>query len=422
MFFWLYTFNMLSTRYAACFSWLLMCKEVGLGSVGRFSNTEYERRLADVRQRMASSGFDLIICQDPANMGWLTGFDGWSFYVPQCVLVHLEEDKPIWFGRAQDAMSARMTTGLPADNIVPYSERLVQHPREHPYDELTDLIRRRGWDRSRIGVEMDAHYYTARCHAHLVTGLPNARISNNHDLVNWARLIKSDAELAMMREAGAICTHAMGRGIDKMRPGVPQNHVVAEIYHAQIMGVPGAGGDYAAICPLVPVGEGTSTPHLTWTDTPLPDGGLAVIEIAGVRNRYHAALARTVHFGKPPQAYRDLAQVIVEGVDAGLELARPGNTCEQVEAAWQAVLHRNRQEKKSRVGYPIGLAYPPDWGERTASLRPGDTTELQAGMCFHFMAGVWLQDYGVAISESFVVTESGGERLCDVARGLVIID
>ncbi|RWD95005.1 MAG: M24 family metallopeptidase [Mesorhizobium sp.] len=391
------------------------------GSDG-FTKAEYARRLADVKHRMETAGFDLIICQDPANMCWLTGYDGWSFYVPQCVLVHLEEERPIWFGRAQDAKSARMTTGLPETNIVPFSERLVQHPVEHPYDELAGLIRTRGWDRARIGVEMDAHYYTARCHAHLAGGLPGARFSNNGDLVNWARLVKSEAELALIREAGAICSNAMNRAIEKMRPGVPQNHVIAEIYHAQIMGVAGAGGDYTAICPLMPVGEGTSTPHLTWSDAPLPDSGLAIVEIAGVRRRYHAALTRTVHFGKPPAALSDMAKVIVEGVDAGLAMARPGNTAEQVEAAWQAVLRRNGLKKESRVGYPVGLAYPPDWGERTVSLRPGDKTELEPGMCFHLMAGVWLEDFGVAISESFVVAEGGGERLCDVTRDLIVID
>ena len=391
-------------------------------SAGRFEEAEYARRLADVKARMVDAGFDLIVCQDPANMCWLTGYDGWSFYVPQCVLVHLEEDRPIWFGRAQDAASARMTTGLPETSVVPFSERLVQHPVEHPYDELAGFVRARGWENARIGVEMDAHYYTARCHAHLVAGLPDARFASNHDLVNWARLVKSEAELALIREAGAICSHAMNRAIGKMRPGVPQNHVVAEIYHAQIMGIPDAGGDYAAICPLVPVGAGTSTPHLTWTDAPLPDNGLAIIEIAGVRRRYHAALTRTVHFGEPSQLYRDTARAIVEAVDAGLEKARPGHTAEEVEAAWQAVLRRNGLKKESRVGYPVGLAYPPDWGERTVSLRPGDRTEMQPGMCFHFMAGVWFDSYGIAISESFVVTDRGGERLCDVARDLIVVD
>ncbi|WP_368912085.1 M24 family metallopeptidase [Taklimakanibacter deserti] len=387
-----------------------------------FSRAEYAQRLSQVKTRMDKAGFDLIICQDPANMGWLTGYDGWSFYVPQCVLVHQEEETPIWFGRAQDAKSAHFTTYLPARNIVPFSEKLIQHPVGHPYDELAELIRARGWGKARIGVEMDAHYYTARCHAHLTKGLPEARFSNNGDLVNWARLVKSEAELTFMREAGRICTHAMNSAIAKMKPGVPQYQVIAEIYHAQTMGVGGIGGDYAAICPLMPVGEGTSTPHLTWTDEPLPNSGLVMLEIAGVRRRYHAPLTRTMHLGKAPKEIGDVAKAVVEGVDAGLAKARPGNTAAEVEAAWQAVLRKHGLKKESRVGYPVGLAYPPDWGERTASLRPGDETVLDAGMCFHIQSGVWLADFGVAISESFVVTDKGGERLTDVARELIVID
>jgi len=88
-----------------------------------FSRAEYAHRLAEVKSRMDKAGFDLIVCQDPANMCWLTGFDGWSFYVPQCVLVHRDEETPIWFGRAQDAKSAHFTTYLPAHNIVPFSEK-----------------------------------------------------------------------------------------------------------------------------------------------------------------------------------------------------------------------------------------------------------------------------------------------------------
>jgi ectoine hydrolase len=387
-----------------------------------FTPAEFARRVADTKMRMQKSGFDLIVCQDPANMGWLTGFDGWSFYVPQCVLVHLEEEMPMWFGRAQDAKSARITTDLPDRNIVPFSEPLVQHPVDHPYDELSALIRSRGWGNARIGVEMDAHYYTARCHAHLTRGLPDAKFSNNGDLVNWARLVKSERELILMRDAGRICTLAMNRAVETMKPGVPQYKVVAAIYEAQTLGIPGAGGDYAAVCPLMPVGEGTSTPHLTWTDQPLPANALAMIEIAGVRRRYHAPLTRTIHLGKPPAGIADVAKVAVEGVEAGLAVARPGYTAEQVEAVWQAVLRRNGLKKESRAGYSVGLAYPPDWGERTVSLRPGDKTELQAGMCFHMQAGLWLKDFGVAISESFVVTSKGGERLCDVARELIVVD
>ena len=132
-----------------------------------FPITEYQRRVQLVKERMQHAGFDLLISQDPANLTWLTGFDGWSFYTPQAVLVHLDESVPIWFGRAQDARSAHITTDLPATNIVAYSESLVHHPELHPYDELCDLVKARGWGRATIGVELDAHYYTARAHQHL---------------------------------------------------------------------------------------------------------------------------------------------------------------------------------------------------------------------------------------------------------------
>ena len=156
-----------------------------------------------------------------------------------------------------------------------------------------------------------------------------------------------------------------------MKPGVPQQNVIAAIYEAQTLGVAGAGGDYAAICPLMPVGEGTSTPHLTWTDKSLPNDVLTMIEIAGARRRYHAPLTRTIYLGKPPREIVDVAKVVVEGVDAALVTAKPGNTAEQVEAAWQAVLRRHGHKKESRAGYSVGLSYPPDWGERTMSIRRG---------------------------------------------------
>ena len=386
-----------------------------------FSKAEYDRRLAETKKRMGDAGFDLIVCQDPANMGWLTGFDGWSFYTPQVVLVHLDEE-PIWFGRAQDAKAAHITTDIPANNIIGYSEKLIHHATGHPYDELADLIKHRGWASARIGVELDAHYYTARAHAHLVKGIPDAKVSDSKQLVNWARLVKSDAELVYMREAGAICTAAMNRAIEKVAPGVAQYEVIAEVYRAQVLGVDGAYGDYTGLCPLIQVGEGTSTPHLTWSDKPIPRETLVLLEMAGARHHYHAPLTRTLYLGSPPSEVTALTHTIIEGVDAALDMARPGVTCEAVEAVWQKVLNQAGYHKDSRVGYSVGLNYPPDWGERTASLRPGDQTVLQSGMCFHFQSGVWLETLGAAVSESFVVTERGGERLCDVRPELIVIN
>jgi Xaa-Pro aminopeptidase len=386
-----------------------------------FASEEFTRRVDDVKARMQTAGLDLLICQDPANMSWLTGFDGWSFYTPQAVLVHVNEPAPIWFGREQDAKSAHITTDLPAENIVPFSEPLVHHATQHPFDELCALIKTRSWGTARIGVDFDAHYYTARAHQHVVNGLPNATITDNKELVNWARLVKSDAELVCMREAGRIVTNTMNNALERLQPGVRQFEVIADVYRDQISGVDHHYGDYTSLCPLIQVGEGTSTPHLTWTAEPLPERGLIVMELAAARRHYHAPLTRTAHMGAPPDAMKRLTDAIIDSGDRAIEAMRPGVTCEEVEAIWQRALNAHGYEKKSRVGYSIGLNYPPDWGERTASMRPGDKTVLQAGMCFHFQSGVWLADFGAAISESVVVTESGGERLCHVPRELIVI-
>lgn len=387
-----------------------------------FLPAEFRRRVDNVKGRMEQAGLDLLICQDPANMAWLTGYDAWSFYTPQAVLVHLQLDMPIWVGRPVDINGAHVTTNLPDANIVSLSDELVHHPELHPYDELCDLIKSHRWGSDRIGVELDAHYYTARAHQHLVRGLPDAKFADSRGLVNWARLIKSEAELVYMREAGQIVSHTMREAIANLKPGVPQFEVAAQVYASQIRGIDGIYGDYTSLCPLIQAGENTNAPHLTWTDKPLPTSGLVLLELAAARRHYHAPLTRTIHIGKSPEEIKRLATVIVEGGDAALEMAKPGVVVEEVNAVWQNILNRNGYTKKGRSGYSIGINFPPDWGERTASIRTGDRTVLQAGMCFHFQSGVRLDGFGAAISESFVVTEKGGERLADVDRELIVVD
>src|SRR3546814_4137483 len=96
-------------------------------------------------------------------------------------------------------------------------------------------------------------------------------------------------------------------------------------------------------------------------------------------------------------------------MEAGLAEARPGRRCEDIAKAFFAVLARYGIVKDNRTGYSIGLSYPPDWGERTMSLRGGDTTELQPGMTLHFMTGLWLDDWGFETTESIRSEEHTSE-------------
>ena len=170
--------------------------------------------------------------------------------------------------------------------------------------------------------------------------------------------------------------------------------------------------------PLLPSGADASAPHLTWDDKPMQAGEGTFFEIAGCYHRYHCPLSRTVFLGKPTQDFLDAESATLEGMEAGLAAARPGNTCEDIAKAFFAVLARHGIVKDNRTGYSIGLSYPPDWGERTMSLRSGDRTELRPGMTFHFMTGLWLETMGLEITESILITETGVECLANVPRKL----
>jgi len=111
--------------------------------------------------------------------------------------------------------------------------------------------------------------------------------------------------------------------------------------------------------------------------------------------------------------------VIAEGLNTVLEKVRPGVLCEELAVAWKAVISRYGIEKDSRIGYPVGIGFPPTWGELTASLRAGDKTVMEKNMTFHCIPAIWMEKYGLVISESFAVTDKGAECFADFPRVLL---
>ena len=385
-----------------------------------FEESEFRHRIDNTKRSMEAAGIEVLLATNPANMNYLCGYDGWSFYVHQLVVLALDEPEPIWIGRGVDAAGARFTTFVNDDNLIPYPDDYVQAEDRHPMDFVAEFIKGKGWAGRRLGVEMDAHYYTARSHQALQSGLPDAHFTDVTRLVNWVRAVKSPREIDYMRDAARIVERAMQAAVDGIRPGVRQSDVVADIYHAQISGTAEFGGDYTTTPPMLPSGAYSAASHLTWTDEPYaPDTG-TIIEIAGCRHRYHCPLARTVYLGRPPAKMTDTAKAVLEGIHSGLEAAKPGATCEDVEAGWRRGIAGSGIVKDMRIGYSVGLNYPPTWGESTMSLRPGDRTVLQRNMTLHMVPGVWLGDCNIYFSETFRVTETAAETLTQFPRELFV--
>ena len=387
-----------------------------------FSRNEFLERIAKTKSAMAKKGIEILVVCDPANMNYLTGYDGWSFYVPQAVLVIDDQEEPVWIGRGMDTNGAKHTAFLRPENAIGYPDDYVQSDIKHPMNFMADIIKEKGWAQKTIGVETDAYYYTARSDMELKKSLGKDTLLDGNLLVSWVRIIKSDAEINLMKQAGKIAEKVMSTALANLAPGTRECDAVAAVYQAQVSGTPDFGGDYPSIVPMMPTGEKTSAPHLTWTDDPYESGQAVNLELAGCRNRYHCPIARTAFIGNnPPEKLKTLADITVEGLNLTLESIKPGLTGEDVERIWREHIARKGFEKESRIGYSMGLNYPPDWGEHTASLRPGDKTILKPNMTFHMILGMWMDNFGFECSESFRVTQTGAKTFASFDRKLFVI-
>lgn len=387
-----------------------------------FSPAEYARRIAKTRAAMARAGLEAIFVTDPSNQAWLTGYDGWSFYVHQGVILTMEGE-PHWWGRHMDSLGALRTCWIAPGSIHGYADSYVQSTERHPMQDLARLLHEMGLENARIGVEMENYYYSAKAHATLAEELPKAQLIDSTALVNWQRLVKSGEEIVFIRKAAAISEKIVRMAIDQSRPGLRKNDLVAEIYHAALTGVGEDWGDYPAIVPLTPSGLDATAAHLTWNGAPMKSGEATFFELSGCYRRYHAPLCRTVYLGKPPAEMLRAEEAQFEGIEAGLAAARAGNRTCDIANAFMAVLKKHGIHREGRMGYPVGLSYPPDWGERTASIRTEDQTVLEPGMVFHFMPALWMDSWGLETTETILIGETGpAQALCNVERKLFIKD
>ncbi|MEX1233699.1 MAG: M24 family metallopeptidase [Roseovarius sp.] len=387
-----------------------------------FSTAEYQRRLTKTRQAMEAANIDVMFCTDPSNQNWLTAYDGWSFYVHQGVLVFPDAD-PVWWGRSMDANGGVRTVWMEDERVWGYADKYVQSTVHHPMEDLAERLKDLGLGAARIGVEMDNYYFSAKAYQVLRDELPDATLIDATALVNWQRAVKSSEEIACMRKAAGITDKIINGLRERVEPGIPKNEIVAEILRDAVRGIPGAWGDYPAILPLLPSGSEAGAPHLTWNGRPFMRDEATFFEISGVYRRYHAPCCRTMMLGKPTDEMRRAEGAMIEGLGAGIEAARAGARARDIAEALNGALEKAGIERGARCGYPVGLSYPPDWGERTISLRSSDDTVLEPGMTFHFMPGLWMETWGMEITETILITEDGpAETLCNQPRELFVRD
>lgn len=379
-----------------------------------FSKAEYERRRLAILAAMEARGLDALLIGEPANVTWATGYDAWSFYTPQYLLVD-QTGALIWLGRLMDAGAARFTTYLPDHQVVAYPEDLVQRDGVHPGDWVGAWMRDHGLGRARIGYESDAYMMSPRSLQAVQAQLPDADWVDADLLVNWCRLVKSDDEIAVMEQAARLAEHAVETALSGLRTGRRQSDLMADVVAAGIRGTGDIGGDMTAVPPLLLAGEKASTAHPMWDDSLFADGETVAFELGGCHKRYNVGLARTGHIGRLPAERRAVSEAVQEGMHAVMAAARPGVRGADIHRAWADVLAKHGLTKASRIGYSIGCGYAPDWGEHTFSVRPEEQRTVPENAVLHVILGMWMDDWGLELSETLHITATGARKLCDFA-------
>jgi Xaa-Pro aminopeptidase len=230
-------------------------------------------------------------------------------------------------------------------------------------------------------------------------------------------LIKTPDEVAIIEEACAIGDSVTQRAIDETRAGRRECEVAGDAMQTLHY----LGGEMAhVITPFVASGEHMSPPHRIATDKIIRNRDLCFIDIGAMWNGYFADIGRTTIVGKPTARQKEVYTAVYEGLHAGIDAMRAGNTTEHVANAVRSTVARHGLLDRLFslfLGHGIGVGAnePPYIGE----MLPGaKVVQLLPNMLFALEPLVWTEDdegIGVRIEDMILVTEGAPRILSRVA-------
>ena len=377
-----------------------------------YSPEEYVRRYDNIQRSMAERELDVLLVRGPENISYFSGYESPGYYKYHCVIVP-KDGEPVFLVRDFEWINSPEFA---------WSTRIAKvYDWDHPPSVTANVLAQLGFaSGSRVGVEKQAFFYTLDEHETLVEQLPDNTYHDATQILWDTRMIKSDEEIAVMRESAALVDMAMQAGWDATRPGASADEINGVVNKVLFEN----GGEYMGLPPFVLAGERSCLPHQTGGANRLAENDLMYFEISASKHRYTAALMRTIFVGQPKDEWVRVAEACIGAVEAALETIKPGATPHEADTAARAVTQKAGfgDYHRNRLGYSIGVSYPPDWGEgELISLRQDEHRPLRAGMTFHTPPlCLKYREFGIGFSESIVVTQTGCERFSNLPREVII--
>jgi Xaa-Pro dipeptidase len=373
---------------------------------------EHRHRYGRLQESLRRDELEALLCFSPENIYYLTGFETIGHYFLQCLVVFADED-PILIVRSFEEANVAALTWL--------SSSRGYRDYEDISESIAEVTRK---TRGRVGFESEAWFLSASKVVKL-NELFGPRLIPTCGLVEELRMVKSSAEIELIRAAARYTEAGMEAAFDASGPGAIEDEIAGAVYQAMIS----SGSSYPSLPPFITTGPRSALPHATWSGRRLEQGDVLFYEVGGSAGRYGAALIRTGCVGEPSAAVRqtvmNASAVILDALDALIAAIKPGVTGEDVHRASRDVIEQSGwgDLNRNRSGYSIGISFPPDWGEgQIYSLRELERRPLQPGMVFHLVPNVLLPNVAaIGFSETVLVTEAGCECLTDYRREFMTV-
>ncbi|MHB1929366.1 MAG: M24 family metallopeptidase [Acidimicrobiales bacterium] len=371
----------------------------------------YRQRVERVRSALRDHGVDGLVVTQPDTVHWLSGFDTIGYLWPQALVIETADGDPELVTRTTEGPSAAASSWLT-------DVRLYDIAKQAPTDFIAAAVRAHGLAGRRIGVDMQAFTLVPTVWQAIQHELPGTTWVDMSVAVADVRLVKEALELEYQRKAAEIADHAIERVRDSIRPGVSET----ELAGIASLALGEAGSEYAAIPPMIVSGERTALVHALAGHRSVGRGDLVCVELAGVVHRYHAVAMRTFSVGRPSARVRAVSDCLAEATVAAIESAVPGAKAPVPDQRCNEVLDRLDLSRRRchRIGYSLGVAYPPGWLE-PMTLVEGDDHVLAPGMSFTIEPNLSLADegFGLKCGETIACVEGGSQRWSRLEIGTV---
>ena len=391
-----------------------------------FTEEEYRARLDRVRAGMAQLGVDALLIHSPENTFYLSGLRSLGYSVYQTLLV-LPTDPLVFVTREWEAL-----TSVPGTSLI--KETRAYGDAHDPITVLVDLVHEKKLEKARIGIDLSSRNLTASQFSEISRLCDGVTFIDASGLVEAVRQIKSEAEIALMRESGRAGEAAMAAWRQALQPGRSEFEIAADVYKALIA----AGSEYPGYPPFISTGMRTAWAHATWDRRTLEEDDVAFAELSAAVMRYHAPLTSTVALGRTyDREVSRTEKAVRAALDAGLVAMRAGVECGYVDdLIWSTIEKQGFDRSERNSGYAVGIAFPPTWSEaRTVPARAseaarragivrerfflsrGNTSLLEEGMTFHVLPTILARNRFIwGESATVVVRRTGVELLAGPFR------